>query len=655
MKIAMVSEHASPLAALGGVDAGGQNVHVAQLATALAGRGHTVTVYTRRDDAGLPDAVELAPGVRVFHVPAGPARTLPKDELAPFMDEFGRWLTRTWIADGAPDLVHAHFWMSGLAARRAADALQLPLVQTFHALGAVKRRHQGLADTSPAHRLAAETALLAGADAVLATCEDEKRELIALGADPERVAVVPCGVDLSAFAPTDPPPHEDGEPARIVALGRLVERKGVDTVLAALAALPGSGTDDLSSSDPSSSVLSSAVLHIAGGPDVADLDDDPEVVRLTALARELGIEDRVVLHGRVDRTGAAALLAAADVVACTPWYEPFGMVPLEAAACGRPVVGSAVGGLLDSVEDGVTGLLVPPRDVTATAVALRRVLGDREFAARMGRAGRDRVERLFGWDRVAESTETVYDRVLRAHGDRQHRPRTGTREWITDHLAELQRAVTDAADHADVVDRWGAQLAALLGRGGRVLVAGNGGSAAEAQHFTAELVGRFEDERTPLSALCLSAETSSLTAIGNDYGISEVFARQVQAHGRPGDVVVLLSTSGRSPNIIAAAERARAGGMHVWALTGPGPNPLADAADEALTVDATSTSVVQEMHLMLLHAVCAAVDARHAVAPVAVDVPMVAAVPEEAPVVASAHAEPDAEPDDAVLVEADAG
>ncbi|OMH29320.1 hypothetical protein BKD30_01130 [Tersicoccus phoenicis] len=624
MNIAMVSEHASPLAALDGVDAGGQNVHVAQLAGALAARGHTVTVYTRRDDAEAPDVVALAPGVRVVHVPAGPPRALPKDDLAPFMAEFGRWLARSWIADGAPDLVHAHFWMSGLAARHAADALQIPLVQTFHALGAVKRRHQGLADTSPARRLAAETALLGGADAVLATCGDEKRELVALGADPERVAIVPCGVDLAAFTPPAPRGQEASdrtvEPVRIVALGRLVERKGVDTVIAALAALPASAPD---SAVPNTSALNGAVLHIAGGPDAAELDEDPEAVRLTALARDLGVEDRVVLHGRVDRAGAAALLATADVVACTPWYEPFGMVPLEAMACGRPVVGSAVGGLLDSVDDGVTGLLVPPHDVDSTTAALARLLTDPDLAARMGRAGRDRVERLFGWDRVADRTETVYRRVLRRHRARQQKPRSDARAWFSTHLSELQHAARDAAAHADVVDRWGAQLATLLGAGGRVLVAGNGGSAAEAQHFTAELVGRFEDERTPLSALCLSAETSSLTAIGNDYGGAEVFARQVQAHGRPGDVVVLLSTSGRSANVLVAAERARTGGMHVWALTGPAPNPLAEAADEALTVDAGSTSVVQEMHLMLLHAVCAAVDARHAATPV----PGPAAVP----------------------------
>jgi type III pantothenate kinase len=141
------------------------------------------------------------------------------------------------------------------------------------------------------------------------------------------------------------------------------------------------------------------------------------------------------------------------------------------------------------------------------------------------------------------------------------------------------------------------------------MAAGNGGSAAEAQHLTAELVGRFVDERRPLSALCLSAETSSLTAIVNDYGADEVFARQVQAHGRPGDVLVLLSSSGRSPNLLTAAQRARAAGVRVWAMTGNRPNPLADRADEALAVRARTTAVVQEVHLAAVHALCAAVDA----------------------------------------------
>jgi type III pantothenate kinase len=181
--------------------------------------------------------------------------------------------------------------------------------------------------------------------------------------------------------------------------------------------------------------------------------------------------------------------------------------------------------------------------------------------------------------------------------------------WLTRHVVELSWALDRLKRDAAVVESWGRRLAEILAGGGRLMAAGNGGSAAEAQHLTAELVGRFVDERRPMSALCLSAETSSLTAIVNDYGAEEIFARQVQAHGRPGDVLVLLSTSGRSPNLLRAAERARAAGVRVWAMTGDRPNPLADRADEALAVRARTTAVVQEVHLAAVHAVCAAVDA----------------------------------------------
>ncbi|MDP9393880.1 MAG: SIS domain-containing protein [Actinomycetota bacterium] len=178
----------------------------------------------------------------------------------------------------------------------------------------------------------------------------------------------------------------------------------------------------------------------------------------------------------------------------------------------------------------------------------------------------------------------------------------------TAHVAELQRALAVFPDHLPTLERWGRHLAGVLVGRGRLLAAGNGGSAAEAQHLTAELVGRFREDRMPLSALALNAETSTLTAVLNDYGAEEVFARQVQAHGRPGDVLVLLSTSGRSPNVLRAAAAARADGLTVWALTGPGPNPLADAAHESVCVHAATTSAVQECHLLAVHVLCAAVD-----------------------------------------------
>ena len=160
----------------------------------------------------------------------------------------------------------------------------------------------------------------------------------------------------------------------------------------------------------------------------------------------------------------------------------------------------------------------------------------------------------------------------------------------------------------DLVDGWGTRLAGVLVGGGRLLVAGNGGSAAQAQHLTAELVGRYRDDRPALSAIALHSETSAVTAISNDYGYDHVFARQVQAHGRPGDVFLGMSTSGRSGNVLAAMDAAREGGLAVWVMTGPGPNAMADAADEALTVPAPATATVQEVHQVALHLVCAAVD-----------------------------------------------
>ncbi|HEX5996024.1 MAG TPA: SIS domain-containing protein [Jiangellales bacterium] len=181
-------------------------------------------------------------------------------------------------------------------------------------------------------------------------------------------------------------------------------------------------------------------------------------------------------------------------------------------------------------------------------------------------------------------------------------------QWLPSHVDELCRALTVFRQNAELIEALGRRLAWVLDSGGRLLAVGNGGSAAEAQHLTAELVGRFDGEHRPMSAICLSAETSSLTAILNDYGPDEVFARQVDAHGRPGDVLVALSTSGRSRNVLRAAERARAGGLDVWAFTGAAPNPLATVADFAVPVMAHTTAVVQEVHLVAVHALCAAVD-----------------------------------------------
>ena len=392
MRIAMVSEHASPLAAVGGVDSGGQNVHVESLARAVARAGHDVTVYTRRDSAELPDRVRTADGVLVEHLDAGPAAPVPRDELLPFVGQLGSELAARFATD-PPDLVHAHFWMSGLAALSATRDLDVPVVQTFHALGVTKRRFQGRQDTSPPVRIRMERALARDVDRIVATCTDEVGELVRLGAARNRITVVPSGVDVDQFSP-DGPAAERGDRPRVLCIGRLVPRKGFDTVIRALVGVP------------------EAELIIAGGPAADELAGDPEAARLTRLAERFGVADRVRLVGAVARPDVPALLRSADLVVCTPWYEPFGIVPLEAMACGVPVVASAVGGFLDTVVDGATGTLVPPRRPDRLAAAMRRLLAEPFWREAYGTAGVDRARSRYSWDRIAAATLAVYADLL---------------------------------------------------------------------------------------------------------------------------------------------------------------------------------------------------------------------------------------------------
>lgn len=400
LRVAMVSEHASPLATIGGTDAGGQNVLVAGLARALADQGVQVRVYTRRDAPDLPDEVDVAPGVRVVHVPAGPARAVPKDELLPYMDAFADELAATW-AEAPPDLVHAHFWMSGRASLRAARPLELPVVQTFHALGVVKRRHQGDADTSPAERIPEERRIVATADRVLVTCSDELFEVIRLGGDRSRISVVPCGVELGAFGPQGSRVRRTRGIRRVVVVTRLVERKGIGDAIQAIAAVP------------------DCELLIAGGPPARELEDDPAYRTFMARAEGAGVAERVRFLGAVEHEKIPALLRSADVVACVPWYEPFGMVAVEAMACGVPVLATAVGGLVDTVVDRVTGLHVPARNPEAIARGLTTLLDRPPLRDAMGGAGVARARAHYGWAQVAQATKAVYERTVSAPAARR--------------------------------------------------------------------------------------------------------------------------------------------------------------------------------------------------------------------------------------------
>ncbi|MDH0868156.1 glycosyltransferase family 1 protein [Mitsuaria sp. GD03876] len=405
LRVALISEHASPLAQQGGVDAGGQNVYVAHVAAALARRGHHVDVLTRRDQRALPTAVDMRPGVRVLHIDAGPPEFVPKEQLLPHMRAFGTAALRLMRRSLRHDVVHANFFMSGVVGLRLQRQLNLPLVQTFHALGAVRRLHQKDADRFPPERIELESRIAREADCVVAECPQDAADLIAhCGAPPDRIAQVPCGVDLDEFGPGDKLQarrrlHLPEDEFIVLQLGRLVPRKGVDNVIRAAAALrqiPG---------------RSFRLLIVGGESTVPDETRTPEIGRLRRIAQEAGGEANVTFVGRRDRDQLRDYYRAADVFVTTPWYEPFGITPLEAMACGTPVIGAEVGGIQHTVVDGLTGYLVPPEDPQTLALRLDDLRSHPEIGRLMGRAGLLRVQREFTWDSVAFRLAGVYARV----------------------------------------------------------------------------------------------------------------------------------------------------------------------------------------------------------------------------------------------------
>ena len=394
----MISEHASPLATLGGEDSGGQNVYVAELARRLGAMGHWVDVFTRRDNPLLPEVVPFGEKVRVVNLHAGPPENVPKDDLFPLMARFRDAFYR--FAREEPevyDLVHANFWMSGWVACEAKRYLGLPFAQTFHALGETKRREQGARDTSPPERQAAEFRILEEVERVLATCPTEIEELTTLyEADPTRLSLVPCGVNTETFRPVDRREARKAlnlpDKPTAVYVGRLVPRKGVDTIVEAFALLP----DRLD-----------ARLVIVGG----EPGKSPEVERLSTLVRKLGLAGRVTFAGSRPQWDLHRYYGAAATAVSVPHYEPFGMTPLEAMACATPVVGSKVGGIKTSVADGETGYLVPPKDPEALVGCLVRLLSDGSLCDRMGRAARRRIEKHYTWERVAKLAAAAFSEV----------------------------------------------------------------------------------------------------------------------------------------------------------------------------------------------------------------------------------------------------
>ncbi len=413
-RIAFLSEHASPIALLGGADAGGQNVYVDEVSRNLARRGYAVDVFTRRDSMNAPEIVEWAPGVRVVHLKAGPSRPRPKDELWPFMPEFRDSFLRFMLRDEVQyDLIHGNFWMSGWVASELRERLHIPAVQIFHAMGKTKRRHQKKVDTSPGDRIKTELEVIRKVDRLIAQCPAERAELVDdYHADAKKVVIIPSAVNTRVFRPVlqaEARSRIGLEPVGkvIVYVGRMLPRKDIRNIVRALALLLQQGDASLHSS------ASPLTLMVVGGETVEpDPLATPEIGELQRLAGELGVLEHVRFIGKRQANKLCDYYSAGDVVVTTPWYEPFGLTPLEAMACGRPVIGSAVGGITFTIKDGETGLLVPPRDPAALAAGLQRLLSQPELSIQMGAAARKRVEREFTWSIVAMRTAALYETVM---------------------------------------------------------------------------------------------------------------------------------------------------------------------------------------------------------------------------------------------------
>ena len=393
LRIAMLSVHTCPLALLGGKETGGMNVYVRELSRELGRMGVEVDIFTRSQDPTITRVVPMADSVRVIHLPAGPEAPLPRERVYEHLDEFVDGVEAWRLTRGVDyDLIHAHYWLSGVVGLTLRERWTIPMLQMFHTLGDLKNRvARRAADLEPAVRLREEARVIASAERLVAASVAERAHLVRhAGADPERIAVVPCGVDTELFTPGDAEAARatlgrSGDPL-ILYVGRLAPIKGLETLLDAIALLARRGRR--------------VRLVVVGGD--ADEPQDGHEAGLRARITTLGIGDLVSFAGPQPQETLRTHYVAADVTVLPSHYESFGMVALEAMACGSPVVASRVGGLTTTVRDGVTGFLVAEGDVNALAARLDTLLADPDLRWRLGREG-IRWAAQHRWPCVAEA------------------------------------------------------------------------------------------------------------------------------------------------------------------------------------------------------------------------------------------------------------
>lgn len=599
-KIAFISEHASPLATLGGVDSGGQNVYVDKLSKQLVNLDYDVDIFTRWDDERLPEIVEYSSGVRIIHIKAGPLKFIKKENLFSHMKEFSENIINFIKKQSVPyKIIHANFWMSGLSAMEIKIKLDIPFVITFHALGKIRRIYQGKNDKFPNKRFEIEEKIIKNANQIIAECPQEREDLILYyKASQDKISIIPCGFDPNEFYPVDKNLAKmllgvnTNDPI-ILQLGRMVPRKGIDNVIKSISELKHKHGFRVN-------------LFIVGGDsDTPDPDVTPEIARLQKIAEKEKVLEDITFFGRKGRDRLKYFYSVADVFVTTPWYEPFGITPLEAMACGTPVIGSNVGGIKFSIVDERTGFLVPPNNWHALSEKIMEIIQNPKLANQFKENGIKRVNSFFMWSTVARSISSIYEEIIfsnqTAFSDFEQQS-----QIIENNFNSLIKTTYQSAQSLKIpILDVGRILSKCLINGKKILVCGNGGSAADSSHFAAELIGRFQmPTRKALPIISLNTDISVLTAWANDFSYDTVFSRQTEALGKKGDVFLGISTSGNSKNIIEAMKAAKKKKMVCVGLVGKDGGEMVRYCDTAIVVPSFDVQRIQETHSLVIHTMC---------------------------------------------------
>ncbi|MEE3718890.1 glycosyltransferase [Tumidithrix elongata RA019] len=403
-RYALISVHGDPSVQLGKDGAGGQNLYVKSLGLSLAKRGCQVDMFTRRESSDRPDIIEHANGCRTIRLTAGPTKFIHRDELFPYLPEFlEAWLKFQQQTGTTYDLIHSNYWLSGWVALQLRSRLGIPQVHTYHSVGAVKYKAMDIVPKIALSRLGIEWACLEQSDCVVATSLKEKQDLRQLVSQQGQIQVIPCSIDIQHFSQVDKvhARQQLGIPDNqkmILYVGRFDERKGIEVLVRACAQLP-------------SILKDRCQIYLVGGSH-KNAVDTVEQQRIRSLVTELDLNNITTFTGSIDQTHLPTYYAAADICVVPSYYEPFGLVAIEAMAARTPLIASKVGGLQETVLDGETGLLVPPRDPEALSNAITRLLSEPQTARSMGISGYERVCSQFGQRAVAEKMHLLYDSLI---------------------------------------------------------------------------------------------------------------------------------------------------------------------------------------------------------------------------------------------------